>query len=861
MAYQTLGNRVLGGIGAPGGGMAESFNAGVNTSLGQRTARQNMAAQAQTMATAAQELKWKEEDRKIAAQQRAAAAAARARSEAAMKAVAAGQNLTPKTGVVPPGMNAGPIITPGNVAGLFPANWFGSQTGAPATAPTVYKQPKLSFSLGVPAGATTTTPTSFTTTAQAPVGVRTATAPVVTAKTPVVTAKTPVVTAKTPVVTAAPAALPTFELAFGGELTLNLDGSSSVTYPNGTVRQYSENQTDNLLQDYDTTAEELRASQTPATAPALPTFTPPDGKYTMTVNPDGSSSVAWSDGSVEQLSKTKTKNLLFWDDTSVETVRASQTPATTPAPVVPTTPAPVVPTAPAPATTNFTTTAPAPVGTQPAPAGLPVIKLPGVSGATLQLNPDGSSLMTDAQGLTTLLDKPNTEELLTMAGTTAAAVRAGQAYPPTAGTGQTFAQQISGMTEPVREGAARLADRAAGQITGMATGLYGAQAGLVGLGASAMGFPEFGQASFDVAGNAFSSAARQGNEGLFGSNAPGNFTTNEPAPVGVQPAPVGVQPAPVGVQPTTTTPPPMDFGVGFGAGQTSLSYGPSLGAVDQTTGAAPGLNPTTNTAAERLAANPVDQAAPTPDSMAYVMEPGRPGREMQQALDAYNELARQAKIYSDYGQTADFATTVAKMKEAENTLYHLQGMQALQDLAFNSPQRLEAVLGEQFGRTVAIQPNPNGNWDIYADGKKALELSKDELSNWARGQIDTGFAAAEAERVAKYNEKVFDSALQQDREIAVAAAAVDNTLLLELTKADIDAIKVANNADIEIQKALALAKISKDSVLVVDVTGPDGGVVKVVFDKLTGAPEGYFTLVDPADPSRPLATPLYVPYK
>jgi hypothetical protein len=243
------------------------------------------------------------------------------------------------------------------------------------------------------------------------------------------------------------------------------------------------------------------------------------------------------------------------------------------------------------------------------------------------------------------------------------------------------------------------------------------------------------------------------------------------------------------------------------------------------------------------------------------MEPGRPGREMQQALDAYNELARQAKIYSDYGQTADFATTVAKMKEAENTLYHLQGMQALQDLDFNSPQRLEAVLGEQFGRTVSIQPNPNGNWDIYADGKKALELSKDELSNWARGEIDTGFAAAEADRVAKQNEELFKSSVQQDREIEVANAAAQNTLVLELTKADIDALKVANAADIEIQKALALANISKDRVVFVDVTTADGGVVKVAFDTLTGAPDGYFTMVDPADPSRPLAQPLYVPYK
>jgi hypothetical protein len=115
--------------------------------------------------------------------------------------------------------------------------------------------------------------------------------------------------------------------------------------------------------------------------------------------------------------------------------------------------------------------------------------------------------------------------------------------------------------------------------------------------------------------------------------------------------------------------------------------------------------------------------------------------------------------------------------------------------------------------------------------------------------------------VAKQNEKAFDSALQQEREISVAAAAADNTLVLELTKSEIAAQKAITDADTEIQKALALAQIGKDSVVVVDVTGSDGGVVKVVFNPVTRKAEGYFTLVDPADPTRPLATPLYVPYK
>lgn len=76
---QVMGNRILGGIGAPSGaGMAESFGAGVNTALNQRTSRQNMEQTAQNMRITEQKLKWAEEDRK-----RAQAAAAKAAAQAA----------------------------------------------------------------------------------------------------------------------------------------------------------------------------------------------------------------------------------------------------------------------------------------------------------------------------------------------------------------------------------------------------------------------------------------------------------------------------------------------------------------------------------------------------------------------------------------------------------------------------------------------------------------------------------------------------------------------------------------------------------------------------------------------------------
>lgn len=95
---QVFGNRIIGGIGAPGGGMSESFGAGVSTTLGQRRARQSMDEAAQAMRIREQEFAWRGEDREEAKRRRqaaeAAAAAAKAR-QAAIFGAATGGGVTP----------------------------------------------------------------------------------------------------------------------------------------------------------------------------------------------------------------------------------------------------------------------------------------------------------------------------------------------------------------------------------------------------------------------------------------------------------------------------------------------------------------------------------------------------------------------------------------------------------------------------------------------------------------------------------------------------------------------------------------------------------------------------------------------
>ena len=77
---QTFGNRILGGIGAPGGGMSDAFGAGVNTALGQRESRQAMRLNDI-------DLQWKTEDREEDKRRRAAAASAAAASKARTEAM------------------------------------------------------------------------------------------------------------------------------------------------------------------------------------------------------------------------------------------------------------------------------------------------------------------------------------------------------------------------------------------------------------------------------------------------------------------------------------------------------------------------------------------------------------------------------------------------------------------------------------------------------------------------------------------------------------------------------------------------------------------------------------------------------
>jgi hypothetical protein len=229
--------------------------------------------------------------------------------------------------------------------------------------------------------------------------------------------------------------------------------------------------------------------------------------------------------------------------------------------------------------------------------------------------------------------------------------------------------------------------------------------------------------------------------------------------------------------------------------QAQLSFGPALGAVGADQNA---------TAVDRVAANPVGQAQPTPNAERYIMEPGLPGRELQQAYDTRAELARQIDIYAEYGDYAAVRDLTTKVNELDNTLYYLQGMQGIQELQFNSPQRLQMVLSEELGRDIGLQPNAQGGYDIYVDGMLALQKDagggENSISYWARSIIDDNFATAEATRAAEYGKLAYESQLNREEtmvqgqvnaELAQQKAALEreSARIAGLTELDMMAIK------------------------------------------------------------------------
>jgi hypothetical protein len=221
------------------------------------------------------------------------------------------------------------------------------------------------------------------------------------------------------------------------------------------------------------------------------------------------------------------------------------------------------------------------------------------------------------------------------------------------------------------------------------------------------------------------------------------------------------------------------------------------------TGATPqaGLQPPTGAP---TAAAPAAGAQPTPPQTArlkagdfYLANPESTTRDMRNAMDQRNELVRIAEVYRNAGMGMEFSSVLAQIRELDQNLYYLAGMQGVQELSqMRDPRRLAGVWSEAAGVPVGIQPRDDGSWNLFYNGALVDEgASTSAIIDMARSSFDINFRADKAARAASFAEKMEDLQIKIQegnaselakmiREVSVEQTKGNNQMALEWVKAN-----------------------------------------------------------------------------
>ena len=174
----------------------------------------------------------------------------------------------------------------------------------------------------------------------------------------------------------------------------------------------------------------------------------------------------------------------------------------------------------------------------------------------------------------------------------------------------------------------------------------------------------------------------------------------------------------------------------------------------------------------------------------YIENPSKAGYDIQKALRnrqyAVDVLQQQNKKTLDYQKIAeiyrisgdmdnyfkyqtiiDQAKSIAQgtqksIREYNESIIYLQGMQGLADLAYgNNTNRLSMVWSEYSGRQVRIVPRTDGLFDLFMDGQLVNKgMTKSSVSSMAQLQFDSSYRTKMAGR----KDAIFESALQTKEE-------------------------------------------------------------------------------------------------
>jgi hypothetical protein len=170
----------------------------------------------------------------------------------------------------------------------------------------------------------------------------------------------------------------------------------------------------------------------------------------------------------------------------------------------------------------------------------------------------------------------------------------------------------------------------------------------------------------------------------------------------------------------------MDFGVGFGAGQTPLSFGPGLGAQPQTpedmmisqfatqTTVAPAP-----VAVAGQAAAPATPVQPLPD----MGQPGQPNYAINLLLSERDKKVQVIQAQLNAGMTAEAMAAQIELDAIDSKLQAAVGLLAIEEMRdYNSTQRMNEIWTQmKQGRKYEFVPLNDGNVAVYVDGKLQID--------------------------------------------------------------------------------------------------------------------------------------------
>lgn len=227
----------------------------------------------------------------------------------------------------------------------------------------------------------------------------------------------------------------------------------------------------------------------------------------------------------------------------------------------------------------------------------------------------------------------------------------------------------------------------------------------------------------------------------------------------------------------------------------------------------------------------------------YLSNPTAISRDTSNAIQARQELTQMANLYRQSGMVGEFTQARAALREADNNIRMLQGMQGITEMAVaNDPRRLAAVWSDYAGTPIQIQPRTDGTFNIVVNGKVAQQgVDRSSLVDTARSTFDRAYLQQRVETQSAINLERIKGQLRVDEATATA--------VLNAAK-DIQVAQINGQAGVARQLALNLqSRISQS---------PDGrawlmsgGTIQQLIPDYVppGAPEG----VAPGPAALPIA--------